>query len=80
MNLCCNHFVEHQVMRIQTEQAPVPSQPEVVLSDGKSAFSILPKQKSKFVALVLFNLNLIKKVSCLEILFIFKIFIIGELN
>ncbi|XP_037806020.1 protein hu-li tai shao isoform X1 [Lucilia sericata] len=27
---------EHQVMRIQTEQAPVPSQPEVVLSDDST--------------------------------------------
>ncbi|XP_037806026.1 protein hu-li tai shao isoform X3 [Lucilia sericata] len=29
---------EHQVMRIQTEQAPVPSQPEVVLSDASLSF------------------------------------------
>ncbi|KAI8123587.1 Protein hu-li tai shao [Lucilia cuprina] len=29
---------EHHVMRIQTEQAPVPSQPEVVLSDASLSF------------------------------------------
>lgn len=28
-------IVEHVVMRIETKQAPIPSQPEVVLSDGK---------------------------------------------
>lgn len=28
-------FVEHHVLRIETKQAPKPSQPEVVLSDGK---------------------------------------------
>ncbi|XP_058982169.1 protein hu-li tai shao isoform X5 [Musca domestica] len=29
---------EHQVMRIETQQAPVPSQPEVVLSDATLSF------------------------------------------
>ena len=28
-------ILEHVVMRIETKQAPIPSQPEVVLSDGK---------------------------------------------
>lgn len=32
---------EHQVLKIETKQAPKPSQPEVVLSDGKS-FLIFP--------------------------------------
>lgn len=31
----CLH-IEHQVIQIQTQQAPIPSQAEVVLSDGKS--------------------------------------------
>lgn len=30
-----NLYVEHQVHRIETKQAPKPSQPEVVLSDGE---------------------------------------------
>lgn len=30
------YFSEPQVHRIETKQAPVPSQPEVVLSDGKN--------------------------------------------
>lgn len=29
-------YIEHQVIQIQTQQAPIPSQAEVVLSDGKS--------------------------------------------
>lgn len=29
------YSVEHQVHRIETKQAPKPSQPEVVLSDGE---------------------------------------------
>lgn len=35
-------FLEHQVIQIQTQQAPIPSQAEVVLSDGKSRFIINP--------------------------------------
>jgi len=31
-------ILEHQVIEIQTQQAPVPRQAEVVLSDGKSSF------------------------------------------
>lgn len=42
-----NCVSEHQVMRIQTEQAPVPSQPEVVLSDGKSLCLQLFSAKEK---------------------------------
>lgn len=30
-----NISLEHQVHRIETKQAPKPSQPEVVLSDGE---------------------------------------------
>lgn len=32
------YFIEPQVLRIETKQAPRPSQPEVVLSDGKLFF------------------------------------------
>lgn len=37
----CLH-IEHQVIQIQTQQAPIPSQAEVVLSDGKSKANPTP--------------------------------------
>lgn len=42
-------FTEHVVMRIETKQAPIPSQPEVVLSDGKSLRSPCFPLKAIFV-------------------------------
>lgn len=37
------HITEHRVIQIETKHAPKPSQPEVVLSDGRLNFESVIK-------------------------------------
>lgn len=56
-------------MRIETQQAPVPSQPEVVLSDGKFNLMLLCKFKKKKETSPLFSTSFFQK-------FFFQIFFV----